>query len=179
MTNRVPGRAFDARELALRDGRCVTVRLARPADAERIQAAVRALSPESRRSRFMSALKELTPSMLQRVINPRDETECQLIATTGADDAETVVAGARYGAAPGSTECEFAVAVGDAWQSVGLARRLLEFLIDEARARGFTRMDGYIFASNRPMLALAKKLGFSETADPDDPGVRLVSRELL
>lgn len=178
MSNGVPRRPFAARELELRDGRRVTVRLARPEDAERIQAAVRALSPESRRSRFMSALKELTPSMLERVINPRDETECQLIATTGGAPAEVVVAGARYGAAPGSTDCEFAVAVADDWQSVGLARRMLEMLIDEARAHGFKRMDGYIFASNKSMLALAQKLGFTAGDDPEDPGVRIVRRAL-
>lgn len=178
MTESVSGPSFAARELLLRDGRRVTVRVARPEDAERIQAAVRALSPESRRSRFMSALKELTPGMLERVINPRDETECQLIATTGAEPAEVVVAGARYGAAPGSVDCEFAVAVADDWQSVGLARRMLELLIDEARERGFKRMDGYIFASNKPMLALAQKLGFTASDDPDDPGVRIVRRPL-
>lgn len=174
----MPGRPFEPQELGLRDGRRVTIRRALPEDADRIQAAVRALSPESRRSRFMSALKELTPGMLERVINPRDETECQLIATTGAGAGEGVVAGARYGAAIGSTECEFAVAVADDWQGAGLARRLLENLIDEARARGFKSMDGYIFASNRPMLALAAKLGFTAHDDPDDPAVRIVRREL-
>lgn len=178
MSNRVPGRPFQPRELVLRDGRRVMVRRALPEDAERVQAAIRAMSPESRRSRFMSALKELTPAMLERVINPRDETECQLIATIGSGDAQSVVAGARYGAAAGSTECEFAVAVGDHWQGAGLARQLLEMLIDEACARGFTRMDGYVFASNRSMLTLAAKLGFTASDDPDDPAVRIVRRPL-
>jgi GNAT superfamily N-acetyltransferase len=178
MSDPVPGREFDARELDLRDGRRVTVRLACPADAAGIQAAIRALAPESRRSRFMSALAELTPAMLEHVINPDARHECQIVAATGGNDGATIVGGARYGAAPGSTDCEFAVAIADDWQGAGLARRLLEFLIDEARTRGFTRMEGYVFASNRPMLALAHKLGFSASDDPDDRAVRIVRREL-
>jgi L-amino acid N-acyltransferase YncA len=61
---------------------------------------------------------------------------------------------------------------------LGLARRLLETLIESARARGFERMEGYILATNTRMLGLAKRLGFAEMASPEGPTVRMVRRDL-
>jgi GNAT superfamily N-acetyltransferase len=75
-------------------------------------------------------------------------------------------------------ECEFAIAVTDEWQGLGLARPLLEALMRHARERGFQRMEGYILATNTRMLSLAKRLGFVTVASPDDPGVRRVRCDL-
>ncbi|HUC33679.1 MAG TPA: GNAT family N-acetyltransferase, partial [Ilumatobacteraceae bacterium] len=60
----------------------------------------------------------------------------------------------------------------------GLARRLLEMLIDRARASGFQRMEGHVLATNVPMLSLAQRLGFTESASAEGPTVRLVRRPL-
>jgi GNAT superfamily N-acetyltransferase len=136
------------------------------------------MSVESRYTRFMSSLQELPAHMLERAVNPKQESELQLVAVSGNGPQETIVGGARYAAAAGSKECEFALAVVDDWQGVGLARQLLEALIRAARARGFERMEGYILASNAPMLGLAKRLGFSRVASPEGPSVLLVRRDL-
>jgi GNAT superfamily N-acetyltransferase len=164
--------------LQLRDGRRVTVRSVRPEDREEIQAAIKRLSPESRYTRFMSPLQELSRYMLDRAVSPAPGRELQLVAVSGEKPRPAIVAGARYSAGAGSRDCEFALAVADEWQGVGLARQLLEALIDAARARGFERMEGYILASNAPMLGLAKRLGFRQVESPEGPTVRLVQREL-
>ena len=78
----------------------------------------------------------------------------------------------------GSTDCEFAVTVVDEWHGLGLARQLLEALMQAARARGFERMEGYILATNARMLGLAKRLGFAEVESPEGPTVRMVRRDL-
>ncbi len=46
-------------------------------------------------------------------------------------------------------------------------------LVASARERGLATMTGYVLAVNAPMLRLARKMGFSVGADPDDPSVRL------
>lgn len=164
--------------VTLRNRRQVTVRTIRADDTERLRAAIRALSDESRYFRFMSALKELPPGLVDIAMHPRAGRERQLVAVTGTGADEVIVAGARYSSEAGSADCEFAVAVTDTWHGLGLARRLLELLIADARASGFARMEGYILASNAPMLGLARRLGFKAVANPDDPSVRRVRREL-
>ena len=156
----------------------MTLREVRADDAERMQAALRGMSAESRYARFMSALRELSPQMLERATRPDAECEFQLVVVIGDDEQKTIVGGARYAAAPGSRDCEFALALVDGWQGQGLARQLLETLMRIARARGFERMEGYILASNAPMLGLAKRLGFARIENTEDPGVQTVRCEL-
>jgi GNAT superfamily N-acetyltransferase len=165
-------------EVSLRDGRTVVVRAIREADAVKLQAAVRALSPQSRYSRFFSGLRELPPKWLERATHPDGDRELQLVAVMGSGADEQIVAGARYGAPAASTCCEFAVAVVDEWQGLGLARALLEILMRRAREHGFESMEGYILATNQPMLGLAKRLGFVPVKSPEGPSVCLLRREL-
>lgn len=174
----VPANDFAPVVVTLRQGRRVTVRAVRPDDTERLQSAIRAMSDESRYSRFMGTLRELPPALLDLATNPRAGRDFQLVAVTGEGAEETIVAGARYSSETGSTECEFAIALIDAWQGLGLARRLLALLMEHARASGFARMEGYILASNTRMLGLARRLGFVAVASPEDPTVRRVRCEL-
>ena len=169
---------FSPVEVPLRDGRRVMLRAVRPEDRDALQAAFGRLSAEARYTRFMAPLRELPRHMLDRAVNPASGRELQLVAVSGAEPQQTIVAGARYSAGAGSKECEFALAVADDWQKVGLARQLLEALIQAARAQGFERMEGYILASNAPMLGLAKRLGFTRVESPEGPSVHLVRRDL-
>jgi RimJ/RimL family protein N-acetyltransferase len=165
-------------EVKLKDGRRVTVRAVRPEDRDQVQAALKGLSEQSRYSRFMSPVRELSPKMLERAVNPAPGRELQLVAVSGDGLHERIVGGARYSAAAGSKDCEFAITVVDDWQGAGLARRLLEALMRAASVQGFERMEGYILASNAAMLGLAKRLGFERVESPEGPTVHLVRREL-
>jgi GNAT superfamily N-acetyltransferase len=173
-----PAADFEPVDVELRNGRRVKLRAVRADDKDRFQAALRSLSPESRYSRFMSSLRELSPQMLERATRPDAERELQLVAVVCDGEEETIIGGARYAAAPGSADCEFAIAVVDEWHGLGLARRLLETLMQTARARGFARMEGYILATNTRMLGLAKRLGFVSVRSPEGPTVSLVRRNL-
>ena len=169
---------FQPMTVQLRDGRLVTLRAVRAQDADRLQAAIRGLSAESRHFRFFSAMKELTPALLDRATHPDATRELQLVAVAGTADQEEIIGGARYAAVAIDGDCEFAVAVVDAWQGLGLARSMLETLIRVAGDRGFARMEGYILASNVAMLLLAARLGFARTESPEGPSICLVRRDL-
>src|SRR5215203_5209257 len=84
---------FRPLELELKDGRQVTVREVRADDGERMQAALRAMSAESRHTRFMSAVRELTPNMLDRAIHPVAGREFQLVAVAGQGAQQEIVGG--------------------------------------------------------------------------------------
>jgi GNAT superfamily N-acetyltransferase len=116
--------------------------------------------------------------MLARATHPDAKREVQLVAVVGAGADDKIVAGARYGATETEGDCEFAVAVVDEWHGRGLARLLLETLMRTARDRGFARMEGYVLATNAPMLGLAKTLGFVPGKSPEGPTVCLVRRDL-
>jgi GNAT superfamily N-acetyltransferase len=158
----------------LRDGRVLTVRAIHADDRDKLQTAVRTLSPDARYSRFFSPLRELPAPLLERATHPDAESELQLVAVAG----DAIVAGARYAATAEPTCCEFAAAVLDEWQRCGLAHRLIEELMRTARARGFHHMEGYILSSNVAMLGLAKRLGFAPVASPEEPTVRLMRCDL-
>ena len=173
-----PEVVFEPLAVRLRDGTAVTLRAIRAEDADKLQTAIRSLSAESQYSRFFSSMSELTPQLLDRATHPHAKSELQLVAVTGVGLHDGIIGGARYAATATEGDCEFAVAVVDAWQGRGLARLLLETLMRTARAHGFARMEGYILATNAAMLGLASRLGFARIESPEGPTVCLVRRDL-
>jgi RimJ/RimL family protein N-acetyltransferase len=169
---------FTPIDVELRDGRRVRLREIRPDDRDEIRQAFDRLSGESRYTRFMSTMKELSPQMLERAVHPQTERELGLVAEVGAPDGIDIVAGARYYVQVDGETCEFAVTVADSWQGAGLASRLMRELIQGARARGLKHMEGFVLAGNTGMLTLARRLGFTVKPDPDDAMVKIVRLDL-
>jgi acetyltransferase len=156
----------------LRDGTPVLIRPMKPEDAELEQDFVRKLSPETRYFRFMSALRELSPSLLAKLTQIDYDREIALIALIE-QEGETVQIGlSRYATNPDATSCEFAVVVADEFQHSGVGRYLMERLIDTARARGLQQMKGVFLSSNERMLRFVKHLGFELHSDPEDHSLK-------
>ncbi len=166
------------RHKQLPDGSNVTIRPIRPEDAEIEQAFIRRLSPQSKYFRFMQALHELTPEMLVRFTQIDYDREMALIAVTREDGQDIEVGVARYVTNPDDTSCEFAIVIADDWHHKGLGMELMQQLMDVARARGLTLMEGEVMADNREMLSLAKWLGFNSQPGADDPRLVAVSKSL-
>ncbi len=142
------------------DGTGIVVRPIRPSDAPIEQDFVRGLSEDSRYNRFMGQLRELTPRKLEYLTTVDYEQHMALIATVLRDGHEVEIGVARYIVTPGSDNCEFAVAVDDAWQGTGVAGLLMLDLIGAARERGLKSMVGFVLASNHKMLKFCRQLGF-------------------
>ncbi|MBA3904343.1 MAG: GNAT family N-acetyltransferase, partial [Rhodocyclaceae bacterium] len=159
-------------EYVLPDGTGVTIRPIRPEDAEMEQEFVKDLSAESKYFRFMNTLRELTQSALARFTQIDYDREMAFIAVTGQDGQETELGVCRYATNPDAESCEFALVVADAWQHRGIARRLMNTLIDAARAKGLKYMVGHVLASNERMLGFVTSLGFVVSPSADDPGVK-------
>ena len=162
----------------LPSGAVLKLRPIRPEDADLERAFVASMSEQSRYRRFMQHLPALTPQMLARFTQVDYDRELALIALDGAAPAETIVAVARYVANPDRESAEFAIAVADAWHGRGLGRAMMRALIACAKRRGFRRLLGIVLASNEPMLALSRQLGFVAQRDRDDPDQIIVTLEL-
>jgi acetyltransferase len=130
------------------------------ADRARLGAFVRALSFETRYLRFMAAIKELGPYMVDRFTGIDHRRDAALVATAHEAGAERVIGVTRYALNADGRSADFAIVVADDWQGCGLGRRLLTLLLDTAAARGLLRIGGDVLAINQPMLTFVKALGF-------------------
>ena len=162
----------------LRDGSEIVIRPIGPEDAEREQAFVRALSPQSRYFRFMSGLRELPGDMLYRFTHPDFQRELALVALSGEGSAMRQIGVARCVADDDRAGAEFAIVVADDWQNRGVGTRLLCELMRAARAARLPRLWGDILAGNSQMLRLMSTLGFELRSPPEDPLVRRAVKTL-
>lgn len=173
-----PGDPAWSEDWVLDDGTRVACRPIRPEDAAIEQAFVRGLSADSRYSRFMGEVSELTPEMLERFTHNHYPHDYALIVTRPGGAGEEEIAVARFISLDDPKRCEFAIAVADDWQHHGIGHRLMRVLMDHARAGGLRYMEGYVLATNRKMLHLMEALGFESGASDEGPQVRLVFRPL-
>ena len=160
----------------LADGTDIVIRPIRPEDAELVQKFVHDLSDESKYFRFMNSMQELTVNMLVRFTQIDYSREMALIAVTIDDSAELGVA--RYAINPDGDTCEFALVIGDNMQGKGLGQKLMLALMDAARSRGLSVIEGEVLSNNHKMLKMMTRLGFSSKISEDDQGIIKVSNVL-
>ncbi len=167
--------------LLTRTGRVCTIRPIQPEDAEPLQALVRRLSPQARYFRFVSTLTELPPRLLLKFTQIDYDREVALVVVADGDppgEGELIVGVGRYMLNPDGETCEFAIAIDDAWQGAGLGSRLMHSLVALASEQGLKRIEGHVLGTNYPMLNLMRHVGFQIAAEPDEPDMRLVWRDL-
>ncbi|HJV68721.1 GNAT family N-acetyltransferase [Ideonella sp.] len=180
--HRYPAGLID--RLNLPGNRAVVLRPVLPQDAEAEQAFVGGLSLASRHKRFHVGLRQLSAATLRQMteIDYRDHVAlvAQVFDENHPPDAEPpIVADARYVRLAGTDEAEFAVAVADDWQSLGLGRALMARLARHAKAQGLAALVGDVLPENRRMLVLMRGLGAHTRPHPDGPQMVQVVYRLL
>ena len=159
-----------------------TVRPIHPDDADMLQTLVRGLSKESRYFRFVSSMQELPANMLARFTLIDYDREMALVSVTrdrtldaqGQElEVSRIVGVSRYITNPDRDSCEFSLVVADDFGGKGLGSRLMLSIMDVAREKGLTEMDGLVLANNASMLKLMRSLGFQVKPYPDDPDFKL------
>lgn len=166
------------RRVRLTDGPVVTLRPIRPADETIERDFVNGLSPRSKYQRFMFTFRELPSAVLIRLTQIDYRREMALIAVLDTPQGERQVGVARYSTLPDGRTCEFAIVVADDCQGRGLARELMQSLIDAARDRGLRFMTGVCLQENVRMQQFARASGFVSTRDRDDPHLVRMRRAL-
>ena len=147
-------------------GETLTIRPIRPEDAAAHAAMFARISPEDVRYRFFSTLRALSPERIARMTQVDYDREMAFVAVRGNGDTVGVSRLVREG-----DEGEFAVIVQPDMKGRGLARHLMQRLIDWGRAQGMAAIVGQVLADNAPMLAFMRALGFALHRTPDDPEV--------
>ena len=154
--------------LRLRDGKTLTVRFVGADEGEALQHYFRQLSMQSRHSRFLGAMSELSASELGHFVHVGENDRFSVVAVMMVEGRETIVGEARYGVDSATATFEFGISIDDRWQGQGIGRVLLRNLECRAAALGSRRMFGDTLRSNEAMIALALKSGFAFTRHPDD-----------
>jgi acetyl coenzyme A synthetase (ADP forming)-like protein len=151
--------AADSGRLILRDGTTATVRVARPADCQRMARFFAALSKRSRHNRFFS-FGEPNQKLIDSFCDDTDPRKrLSLIVTRSAKDNAVIIATANYVARDEET-AEIALAVDDKFQGRGIGPLLLERLSVLAARNGFRRFWAVTMAENKAMLDVFRESGF-------------------
>jgi acetyltransferase len=160
------------------DGTDITIRPIRPEDATLVKKFVHDLSDESKYFRFMNSVQELTEEMLARLTQLDYSREMALVAVAKMDGIEVELGVARYAINPDGDTCEFALAIADSVAGKGLGQKLMVSLMEAARSKGLSVIEGEVLNNNHRMLKLMSRLGFEQKSSEDDQGVMKVSKVL-
>ncbi|WP_315775539.1 MULTISPECIES: GNAT family N-acetyltransferase [unclassified Bradyrhizobium] len=167
-TSAVADFAAASNAIHTRRGEEVRLRFVTSADAEALQTYVRSLSPRSRHKRFLGALSELPPAVLDDFVALGRNDRYSLIGVMDHDGVESIVAEARYALDRDTGRVEFGLSVQDRWQGHGIGPALIANLERRAVALGGVTLSGDALRTNDVMIALARKSGFDLRQYPDD-----------
>lgn len=113
------------------------------------------LSPDSRYQRFHGVVPTLSHTMLSMLLDVDGRDHVALVATSHGD----AIGIARLIRHPHRRyEAEVAVAVADAWHRRGVARRLIQALIQRSDALGISQVSASVLAGNTPALSLFRAM---------------------
>jgi acetyltransferase len=93
-------------------------------------------------------------------------------------ETERIVGVSRYVTNPDQSSCEFALVVADDFSGKGLGSRLMESIMDVAREKGLSEIEGLVLANNAGMLKLMRGLGYHVKSYVEDPDFKLVTHSL-
>jgi GNAT superfamily N-acetyltransferase len=133
----------------------VMVRIYENGDAERLVRMFNRLSPSSVYNRFFNPLPRLDGETLRRLTDVDHDRHEAAVALAG----DEMVGLAQYFRnARDESSAEVAVVVEDAWQRMGIAKRLLRELARLGRERGICRLGAVVMLENRRALSLVRRM---------------------
>lgn len=152
----------------LHDQTRVLIRPINKQDHAAERAFIEGLSSQSRRYRFLGAVRSPSERLVEQLTDIDYVHEVAFAAVVPDDSREAIIGISRYSTDAEVLNAECAVTVSDEWQKKGLGTALMKHLIEVAHARGIRTLTSIDSAENVQMQDLAKHLGFRTRVDPDD-----------
>ncbi len=145
-------------------GRQLSLRAIRPEDEAQHLAFLGQLSPEDIRMRVFYSRRTIERTELARMTQIDYAREMAFVAVAADPNdpsgAEQTLGVVRAVADPDNIAAEFGIIIRSDLKGGGLGRILMDKLIRYARDNGTQRLVGTVITENRPMLDLARDLGF-------------------
>lgn len=155
-------------DVVLRGGTHALIRPIRKQDYALERRFIEALSPRSRRFRFLDTIKSPSSALLKQLVEIDPTRDVALIALLVEETGEEQIGVARLCGAADLRSCEFAITVSDAWQRKGLGTHLMRQLRKSAVSRGVESMYSVDSADNEMMRGFALRLAMQRVIDPND-----------
>jgi acetyltransferase len=164
------------REVTYGNNASAFIRPIRPDDAGLLRNFIAKISLDDLRLRFFAPLRHLSNELVAQ-LTQLDYSKAIALIALGRNRSE--ILGVVRLHIDGSFEAgEYAVLVRSDLKGHGLGWRLMELIIEYARAVGLRRIEGQVLSENTSMLKMCNKLGFEILPDPDDATVKLVRLKL-
>jgi RimJ/RimL family protein N-acetyltransferase len=176
---RAPGDDDYVEAIALRNGAPATIRVMRPDDRGRLEAAFAHLGQKSIYTRFFGLRNELPERALDRIAEIDFVHLAGLVTTVSSSTGEVIIGSCTYvGVEEGSHAAEVAFTIAEGYQGQGLGGRLLAALTCIARRHGVARFVAEVLAGNAAMLKVFQRSGLPMTTHREDGGVIHVELDL-
>ena len=159
-------------QASLKDGTPITVRPIRPEDEPALVRFHGTLSDQTvyfRYFHFMNLDQRVSHERLTRICFNDYDRQMALVATAGPE----IIGVARFTRLRATKSAEFAMIVSDRCQRRGLGELLLRQLVAVARREELEALTGDTMFENRPMIELARKIGFSAEENMAEGTVKL------
>ncbi len=146
--------------IRLKDGTKILLRPIKPSDEDLLKDMFYKLSDETVYKRFMGVKKYMPRKQLHELANVDYSKNMAIVAILGEGDKEEMIGVGRYGLDENTNSAEVAFVVRDDWQRKGIGTELLKYLTIIAKKRGLYGFTADVFADNKPMLSLFKKMDY-------------------
>ena len=143
-----------------RTGLQIFIRPVKISDEPKIKDFFYSLSDRSLNRRFLSQRKDMPHERLQDFVVIDYTKEVLLLAVTGDEENELIVAVGQYGVDEATHSAEVAFAVRDDHQNRGIGSELLSYLTYLAKREGLLGFTAEVLVDNKPMLHVFEKGGF-------------------
>lgn len=144
----------------LKNGRSVELRPIRPEDEPLQGEFLRSLSKETFQLRFFEPYKRFSHDDLARLCNIDYHREMAIIGELKGHGKRRIIGIGRLYMDPDRDSGEFAVAVADEWQGLGLGTKLSDAIIGVASDMGLSTIWAFIQSDNERMKHICRNLGF-------------------
>jgi len=166
------------KNITLKDGQEVLLRPIKPEDENMWLEMFKTFSEETVRFRFFRIIKDTPHEVRTRYCNIDYDREMGIVAEVDKDEKKQILGVARLIQEPARPdEAEFAVVVTDECQRQGLGSEFLDFLIEFARDKNLSKINGVVLKDNFPMITLCREKGFRFS--DGDPGEYKVEYDLV
>ena len=154
-----------------KDGTGIRVRRIGPQDVENLIDLFDHMGPESRYRRFHRSLENPPVDQVRaeaaRIANADPAEQMGLIAFADLPDEPAAPIGVARYVRTGPKTAEIAMSIRDDCQSQGIGTRLLQLLVEEARADGLETLTGDILNENEAIWVVIKRLPYAVVRRPE------------
>ncbi len=148
------------KKVQLKGGIQIQLRPIKPSDATMKHHLFYSLSKQAVVHRYLGHMKTMPMKRIWPYVTVDYENEMNIVATVEEEGNEDLIAIGSYVSIPNTEKAEVALVVRDDWQNKGLGTKMLEYLVEVAKDKGFEGFTAWVLSDNDRMMHVFKKLGY-------------------